>query len=201
MSFCRIDDKSIRTHEPVTEPDALERFLGDEALRKGWQVPVDAAPTGKRVLVVGAGPSSLSVAYHLARLGHWVTIKDVGPAASTPSCAAPAPGGGQARARLVRCPEYLVLRGRPGHRPAPARGGPADHHLRRGDRRAGRVDRAVRGAPLHVLRQLLRLPDNAVIKLGTGEYQYEIDYDYCKGCGLCVAECPCGAIEMEPEPS
>jgi pyruvate ferredoxin oxidoreductase gamma subunit len=23
MSFCRIDDKPIRTHEPVTEPDAL----------------------------------------------------------------------------------------------------------------------------------------------------------------------------------
>jgi Pyruvate/2-oxoacid:ferredoxin oxidoreductase delta subunit len=21
----------------------------------------------------------------------------------------------------------------------------------------------------------------------------------CKGCGLCAAECPCGAIEMEPE--
>ena len=59
---------------------------------KGWQVPVDAAPTGKRVLVVGAGPSGLSAAYHLTR-------------------------------------------------------------------------------------------------------------DYCKGCGLCAAECPCGAIEMEPEPS
>ena len=39
------------------------------------------------------------------------------------------PGGGQARARLVRCLEYLVLHGRPGHRPAPAGGGPADHHL------------------------------------------------------------------------
>ncbi len=34
-----------------------------------WQAPVDAAPTGKRVLVVGAGrPSGLSAAYHLARL-------------------------------------------------------------------------------------------------------------------------------------
>ena len=42
---------------------------------KGWQVPVDAAPTGKRVLVVGAGPSGLSAAYHLARLGHSVIIK------------------------------------------------------------------------------------------------------------------------------
>ena len=26
-----------------------------------------------------------------------------------------------------------------------------------------------------------------------------IDYDYCKGCGICAAECPCGAITMEPE--
>jgi 2-oxoacid:acceptor oxidoreductase delta subunit (pyruvate/2-ketoisovalerate family) len=42
-------------------------------------------------------------------------------------------------------------------------------------------------------------PDNAVIKLGTGE-RYEIDLDYCKGCGICAEECPCGAIKMEPEP-
>jgi NADPH-dependent glutamate synthase beta subunit-like oxidoreductase len=41
-------------------------------------------------------------------------------------------------------------------------------------------------------------PDNAVIKLGPGR-RFEFNYDYCKGCGLCVAECPCGAIRMEPE--
>jgi 2-oxoacid:acceptor oxidoreductase delta subunit (pyruvate/2-ketoisovalerate family) len=58
--------------------NSVERFCGDEALRQGWQVPVDAAPTGKRVLVVGAGPSGLSAAYHLTRLGHTVTIKDAG---------------------------------------------------------------------------------------------------------------------------
>ncbi len=34
--------------------------------------------TGKRVLVVGAGPSGLSAAYHLARLGHEVEIRDAG---------------------------------------------------------------------------------------------------------------------------
>ena len=41
-------------------------------------------------------------------------------------------------------------------------------------------------------------PDNAVIKLGPGK-RFEFNYDYCKGCGLCVAECPCGAINMVPE--
>ena len=42
-------------------------------------------------------------------------------------------------------------------------------------------------------------PDNAVIKLGAPGERYEIDYDFCKGCGICAAECPCGAIEMVPE--
>jgi NADPH-dependent glutamate synthase beta subunit-like oxidoreductase len=59
----------------------VERFLGDEAIRQGWQPEVSAAPSGKRVLVVGAGPSGLSAAYHLTRLGHEVTIRDAGPMA------------------------------------------------------------------------------------------------------------------------
>ncbi len=41
-------------------------------------------------------------------------------------------------------------------------------------------------------------PDNAIIKLGPGK-GFEFKYDYCKGCGLCASECPCGAIEMAPE--
>ena len=41
-------------------------------------------------------------------------------------------------------------------------------------------------------------PDNAVIKLGPG-LRYQINLDYCKGCGICASECPCGAIDMEPE--
>ena len=65
--------------------NSVERFLGDEAIRRGWKVPAlpsrtTQAPTGMRVLVVGAGPSGLSAAYHLARLGHAVTIRDAGAA-------------------------------------------------------------------------------------------------------------------------
>ncbi len=37
-------------------------------------------------------------------------------------------------------------------------------------------------------------PDAAVIKKNGG---YKIDYDYCKGCGICVTECPCGHIQIE----
>ncbi|HWK26285.1 MAG TPA: NAD(P)-binding protein [Solirubrobacter sp.] len=61
--------------------NSVERFLGDLAIRNGWTVGVDAPATGKRVLVVGAGPSGLSAAYHLARLGHTVEIWEAGPRA------------------------------------------------------------------------------------------------------------------------
>ena len=60
---------------------ALERFVGDVALSQGWSVAPDASPSGFRILVVGAGPSGLSAAWHLARQGHAVTICDAGPMA------------------------------------------------------------------------------------------------------------------------
>ncbi len=58
--------------------NSVERFLGDEAIRQGWQLPAAGVPTGKRVLVVGAGPSGLSAAYHLRLLGHAVEIHEAG---------------------------------------------------------------------------------------------------------------------------
>ena len=60
---------------------AVERFLGDLALEQGWVPQVDGEPSGRKVLIIGAGPSGLSAAWHLALLGHQVEIREAGPLA------------------------------------------------------------------------------------------------------------------------
>jgi 2-oxoacid:acceptor oxidoreductase delta subunit (pyruvate/2-ketoisovalerate family) len=59
--------------------NSVERFLGDEALKRGWRFAPPKAESGKRVLIIGAGPSGLSAAYHLRRLGHHIKIVEAGP--------------------------------------------------------------------------------------------------------------------------
>ncbi len=61
--------------------NSVEHFLGDEAIRRGWKFEQPKVASGKKVLIVGAGPSGLSAAYHLTRLGHQVSIHDAGPLA------------------------------------------------------------------------------------------------------------------------
>jgi formate dehydrogenase beta subunit len=65
-------DSSVGIH-------SVERYLGDCATAGNWPLPITGTPSGKRVLVVGAGPSGLSAAYHLARLGHQVEVHEAGP--------------------------------------------------------------------------------------------------------------------------
>ncbi len=76
---------------------SVERYLGDMAITQGWTFNVPRRDSGRRVLVVGSGPSGLSAAYHLRRLGHYVEIHD----------ASEAPGG------MMRygIPEYRLPRG------------------------------------------------------------------------------------------
>ena len=54
----------------------LQRFATDRFFETGEQPFTRAAPSGKRIAVVGAGPAGLSCAHRLARLGHEVVVYD-----------------------------------------------------------------------------------------------------------------------------
>ncbi|CCA93126.1 glutamate synthase [NADPH] small subunit [Novosphingobium sp. PP1Y] len=42
-------------------------------------------------------------------------------------------------------------------------------------------------------------PEQAILRLGRG-HGYRVEPDLCTGCGICFEQCPCHAIEMQPEP-
>jgi 2-oxoacid:acceptor oxidoreductase delta subunit (pyruvate/2-ketoisovalerate family) len=279
---------------------SVERFLGDEAIRRSWAFARPPKESGKSVLVVGAGPSGLSAAHHLRRRGHRVSIAEAGPLAGGPMRV------GDPESRLPRdildaevqrildtgvemtlnrpvanlretmragkfdaaflavgtdmtpdspgifadddtVPSERTVTVGVGHGRKAARhidawlrGGTYEQAAKR-ELAAfehlnlwyyGDAPEAVRplldavrrksafGVPVTGLDETTALfearrclscgncfecdncygvcPDNAVIKLGPGK-RFEFDYDYCKGCGICVAECPCGAIRMTPE--
>lgn len=58
---------------------SVERYLGDLAIERGWRFEKPRFSSGRRVLIVGAGPSGLSAACQLARMGHEVEIRDSSP--------------------------------------------------------------------------------------------------------------------------
>jgi len=65
----RVDlDESVSIH-------TVERLLGDQAIASDWRI-TPGADTGRRVLIIGAGPAGLACAWHLRRMGHAVEIRD-----------------------------------------------------------------------------------------------------------------------------
>lgn len=77
---CESNCNRRNVDEPVSI-HAVERYLGDQAIEHGWKPEIEAEPSGKKVLIVGAGPSGLSAAWHLALMGHQVELREAGPMA------------------------------------------------------------------------------------------------------------------------
>lgn len=59
--------------EPVTISN-IEYEIIEKAFAEGWVIPQKSKRTGKKVAVIGSGPSGLSTAYYLNGVGHQVTV-------------------------------------------------------------------------------------------------------------------------------
>jgi len=62
-------------NSPAVTIKSIEKAIIEHAFREGWIRPeLPSRRTGKRVAVVGSGPSGLAAAQQLNRAGHWVTV-------------------------------------------------------------------------------------------------------------------------------
>ncbi len=70
--------RSLEVNEPIAIC-ALKRFAVDNTSESVTHSVNAASSTGKRVAIIGAGPSGLTAAYYLAKLGHSVTVYEALP--------------------------------------------------------------------------------------------------------------------------
>ena len=76
---CEKDCRRNLVEEPISIAN-IKRFMAMDMLDKAdkWK-PEKAAPTGKKIGVIGGGPGGLTAAYYLALKGHDVTVTDFMP--------------------------------------------------------------------------------------------------------------------------
>ncbi len=80
-AFCEKECRRQIVEDPIAIRQ-LKRFAADEDLGDVWNyVPEKADATGKKIAVIGAGPSGLTCGYYLSNLGHEVTVFEAAPAA------------------------------------------------------------------------------------------------------------------------
>lgn len=66
---------TLGIHEEATTTKEIELSIIEKGFKEGWVVPKPAkTKTGYKVAVIGSGPSGLTVAQQLSRVGHQVTV-------------------------------------------------------------------------------------------------------------------------------